>query len=92
MGGKVRLSESELKKLKDQTKQQQEKLGQVIQQINAAVTGRDWRSRAASSFAERWRSDMAVLKRLQDDLVRWSQELQGHEDLAREMNRPFRQR
>lgn len=86
----IRLSESELAKLSQQTREQQESLRQVIQQVNAAVDGRDWKSRAATSFAERWKGDKALLERLQADLEAWSRELKKHSEVAAQVNRPFR--
>ena len=90
MSGRIRLSASELEQLSQQTGAQQLNLEQVVQQVNAAVNGRDWQSSAAESFHARWRQDMAVLERLEADLAKVSRELAGHAQVAHAVNRPFR--
>ena len=86
----VKLSASELDKMSKDTKARYNDLVTVINQIESAVSGRDWQSQAASSFAERWGRDKEMLKRLRDDLARWSETLRKHHDIAVQLNKPFR--
>lgn len=86
----VKMSASELDKVKSDTNKQKQNVDQVIQQINSAVTGTDWRSTAAASFKERWSRDRGVLSRLSSDLGQWANEAGKHADTARRLNVPFR--
>jgi uncharacterized protein YukE len=84
----IQLSEQELRDLSRLTQQMNGYLGEVVQQVNTAVTGTDWRSQAAESFKERWTKDKSTLTTLAEALMQWSQELNQHAEVAHDVGSP----
>lgn len=84
----VKMSESELLKVSSDTNTQMQNVQKVIQQLNAAVTGTDWRSQAADSYKSRWGQDKSTLDALVRELEAWSRKCKDHAAVANRVNRP----
>ena len=83
-----RLSESEFMALSGKLNKQRQNLDQIIQQVNSAITGADWRSTAAEDYKARWSRNRSVLTKLAQALTEWSNDLKNRQaPAAHELNR-----
>ncbi len=87
----VIIGSEEMRRISSDSTKQKQKLQQIVDQLNGAVTGSDrWRSLAAEDFRAGWAQDKGVLQELVAQLEAWSKKCEEHAKIADAVNRPFR--